>query len=308
MDVIESIDFSETNCAVSTVNIQKPTGAIRMCGNFKPLNANLLVDQYPLPRPADLFNALRGGKLFCKIDLRDAYLQIEMSEESWKFLVINTHKGLFQYKRLPFGIASSPAIFQRIMDQVLAGLIGVVCYLDDIMLGGRDAAEVLQWLEEVFSHLQKFGLHIRLDKCVFFEKSVEYLGHVINAEGLHPSPKKVEAILKAHPPTNVAELHSFLGMVQYHSEFFPMLVNYTANLYRLLKKDVEWFWDDAANLAFNKIKEQITSLTFWFLMTLIHLSVWLVMLVKKVLVLRFFIVSLMELRNRFRLLLKLCLL
>ena len=135
--VLEPVD--NACCAFPTVNVIKPSGDIRICGDFKPLNAILTVDQHPIP--CQLFNALAGGERFTKLDLSNAYNQVRVDEESQNYLVINTHKGLFKYKRLPFGISSAPAIFQRIMEKVLGGVKGVVVYLDDIIVTGADDKE-----------------------------------------------------------------------------------------------------------------------------------------------------------------------
>lgn len=120
--------------ATPIVLVQKKNGGIRTCGDFKvTLNPVLVVEQYPLPLIDDLFAGLSGGKKFSKIDLNQAYLQIHVKEQSRKLLTINTHRGLFRYRRLRFGITSAPALCQRAMDQILTGLPGVQCHLDDIL-------------------------------------------------------------------------------------------------------------------------------------------------------------------------------
>ncbi|XGW34785.1 hypothetical protein V3C99_018643 [Haemonchus contortus] len=109
------------------VVVPKPGGKIRICGDYKvTVNPQLDINQYPLPKPDDLFHMLHGGKKFSKVDLSDAYMQVELEESSRMYTTINTHKGLFEYTRIPFGIASAPAIFQRIMEETLAGIEGVL--------------------------------------------------------------------------------------------------------------------------------------------------------------------------------------
>ena len=120
-------------------------------------------------------------------------MQLELDEESQHFMVINTHKGLFKYTRLPFGIAAAPTIFQQTMDVIFQGLPGVVCYLDDIIVNGKDKSE---HLEQVLSRTQEYGFRVRKEKCSFMQDSVEYLGHIVNKNGIQMSPKKVEAIVK----------------------------------------------------------------------------------------------------------------
>ena len=119
--------------------------------------------------------------------------------ESKTFVVINTHKGLF---RLLFGISAAPGIFQRVMDNILQGIPGVMVYLDDILITGPTVSEHLQSLETVLDRLAKAGLHIKKNKCRFMSSSVIYLGHKVDSEGLHPLPDKVRAIVEAHPILN----------------------------------------------------------------------------------------------------------
>ena len=140
---------------------------IRICGDYKvTVNPVLAVDQYPLPKPDDLFTALSGGKRFTKLDLKHAYQQMRL-EDSAKELVItiNTHKGLYQFNQLPFGVASAPAIFQRTMDVILQGLPGVICYIDDILITGSSDKEHLANLEEVLKRLQYHGVKLKSSKC-----------------------------------------------------------------------------------------------------------------------------------------------
>ena len=207
-------------CAFQTVNVMKPSGAIRICGDFKPVNKSLIVDQYPIPRPSDLFSTLVGGQKFSKLDLSDAYNQLKLDPESQKYLVINTHKGLFRFCRLPFGVSSAPAIFQRVMNYVLADLKGITVFFDDVLVTGSSDGEHLQNLSAVFQRLKQHGLRLKKNKCSFFQSSVKYLGHIIDKDGIRPSNDKVKAIQEMPIPRDQAELRSFLGLVTYFSQFF----------------------------------------------------------------------------------------
>ena len=130
--------------------------------------------------------------------MSQAYLQLPLDTDSKKFVVINTHKGLFRYTRLPFGILAASGIFQRVMDNILQGIPGVVVYLDDILVTAPTVEEHLKSLETVLDRLLKTGFHIERNKCTFMSPSVAYLGHRIDAEGLHPLPEKVKLSPK-HP-------------------------------------------------------------------------------------------------------------
>ena len=177
------------------------------------VNPQLDVDQYPLPRPDDIFASLSGGKKFSTLNLSHAYNQLLLDEESRKYVTINTSKGLYQYSRLPFGIASAPAIFQRTMDSILQGIRGVACYIDDIIVTGKSDEEHLEHLEEVLLRLLRHGVHAKWAKCRFLQSSVNFLGHRVDAEGIHATADKLQAIVQAPAPKNVQELRSFLGLI-----------------------------------------------------------------------------------------------
>ena len=137
------------------VPVPKPNGAIRLSGDYKvSVNPYLEVNQYPLPRPEELFAALNGGEKFTKWDLSETYLQIELEDESKQYLVMNTHRGLYWFNQLPYGVASAPAIFQQIMEQIFPKIPEVVCYIDDILVTGRSDNEHMEHLEAVFQSLR----------------------------------------------------------------------------------------------------------------------------------------------------------
>ena len=121
--------------------------------------------------------SLTGGQKLSKLDLSAVYQQMPLDEESRKFVTINTHWGLCRYTRLPFGIASAPALFQKAMDTILQGIPHTICYLDDILVMGANDAEHLSNLKEVLSRLQRHGVHLKQKKCCFMQDSVDYLGH-----------------------------------------------------------------------------------------------------------------------------------
>ena len=219
--VISPVEFSEW--ATPIVPIIKPTGKIWICGDYKTtLNPVMNVDQYPLPRIEDIFASLSGGQKFTKIDLRQAYTQMEMDEQSKLMLTINTHKGLYKYNRLAYGIASASDIWQKTMDQVLANITGVKCILDDMIITGKNDEEHLANLENV---LQRLSDHLKanLEKCEFFKESVSYCGHTVSADGLHKTKEKVEAMIEAPRPENTTQLRSFLGLVNYYHRFIENL-------------------------------------------------------------------------------------
>ena len=146
---------------------------------------------------------------------------------------ITTHKGLFKYKRLPFGVTTVPSIFKRIMEYLLQGLHNVTVYLDDILITGSSRAEHLTMLEEVLIRLEKARMRLKKSKCKFMMSEVEYPGHVISKKGLKPSDAKVRVISQAPTATNSSELKTFLGLVNYYDKFLPQLSTTLAPLHKL---------------------------------------------------------------------------
>lgn len=210
-----------------------------------------------MPRLEDLFSTLSGGQFFTKLDLSQAYQQVLLEENAKQYLTINTHRGLFQYTRLPFGVSSAPSIFQRIMDSLLQGLKQVCVYLDDILITGKTKEEHLRNLEEVLKRLQQAGLRLKRKTCQFLQQSVQYLGYKIDKKGLHPTEEKVKAIKEAPRPKNVGELRSYLGLI--NGKFLKDLSTMLAPLYRLLKKETQWHWGEEQEQSFNESKRWLHS-------------------------------------------------
>uniref|UniRef100_A0A914UXR7 RNA-directed DNA polymerase n=1 Tax=Plectus sambesii TaxID=2011161 RepID=A0A914UXR7_9BILA len=189
---------------------------------------------------------------------------MELDGESKKLVVINTHRGLFQYNRLPFGVSSAPAIFQQVMDKMLAGIQGVGAYLDDVIISGSSEAEHDRRLHQVLQRIADYGFHVRQEKCSWRVTSVEYLGFIFDADGLHTNPKKTAAIMTMPPPKNLSMLRSFLGMVNHYGKFLPSLADRLAPLHKLLKKDasdkhVKFEWSAECQKAFERIKADLAS-------------------------------------------------
>ena len=253
-DIIERVSIAP--CAAPIVVVgKKDSDKVRICGDFS-VTYNSCADlvRYPLPRIEDLHTAMRGCKVFSCIDIRDAYHNCRISEDSQKYLTINTHIGLFAFKRLPNGVHSGPAIFQRIMDTVLSGIQKVICRLDDILCGGIDDQDNLKTLSCVLERLQNAGFKLNKGKCKFLQSSLTYLGHVIDAEGLHPTDDKLEAIRDAPAPKNVTALKAYLGLLMFYSRFLPNHAIILAPLNNLLKANVKWQWTQKENDAFEASK------------------------------------------------------
>ena len=255
------IKKTEKSCWASPiVVVPKADNTVRICGDYKStINQSVEDEQYVLPTTQDLYTALVGSKVFSKLDLSHAYAQLNVDKESQEYLTIATHKGLYSYLKLPYGVKSSPKIFQAKMDQILLGVEKCVCKQDDILIGGNDWQENLRILADVLDRLHRDNLHLKLPKCEFLKPEVVYLGLRISAEGLQPVEEKINAVKRAPAPQNVNELRSFLGMVQYYHSFLPGLATILAPLHRLLQKNVRWEWSDDCKKAFEACKEGLTS-------------------------------------------------
>ena len=256
---LEAVDYSDWAAPIVPV-LKSDHKSVRICGDFRTtVNPVSKLNKYPIPRVEDLFASLQRGKTFTKIDLSQAYQQLQLDESSKKYVVINTQRGLFRYTRLPYGISSAPGIFQKAMETLLQGIPCVSVYIDDILITGENETEHLQSLEEVLKRLARAGLRAKKAKCQFMVPSVTYLGYVIDAEGLHPLPDKIRAIREAPTPKNVTELKSYLGLLTYYGKFLPNLSTRLAPLYKLFRKHVPWKWSSEQDKAFQQSKEFLTS-------------------------------------------------
>ena len=180
--------------------VVKKDGSVRICGDYRlTVNHAAKPDTCPLPRVDDIFASLSGGKTFSKLELANAYHQVPLEQQSKQLVTINTHKGLYCYNRLPFGISAAPSIFQRTMENVLQGIPNTCIYLDDVLVTGNTQESHLVNLEAVLSKLQTAGLRLKHSKCTFMMSSVEY-------PGIQPTEDKVRAIKDAPVPTNVTQL------------------------------------------------------------------------------------------------------
>lgn len=256
--IISPVEHSEW--ATPVVPVIKPSGAIRLCGDFKvTLNPHLVTDTYPMPSIDDLQEKMSEGTIFSKLDLSRAFAQIKITEQSKKYVTITTHLGLFQFNRLPYGISTAPAIHQRAMDRILRDVPNVLCYQDDIFITGKNYQDHQQSLQTVLQRLQDHGLRVNKDKCSFLQSSIIYLGHKIDREGLHPTESKVQAIKKAPAPQNVSELRSFLGLINYYQKFLPNLADALHPLHKLLNKGTSWKWSKECAEAFTKVKNDLST-------------------------------------------------
>lgn len=250
--------FSEW--AAPIVPIVKPDGSLRICGDYKvTVNKVSKLDNYPIPKTEDLLAVMGGGLSFTKLDMSQAYQQLLLDDKSKEYVTINTHRGLYRYNRLPYGVSSAPGIFQRMLESLLRGIPKVIVRLDDILISGSTDEDHLKNLTEVLERLKNAGLRLNKKKCSFFKPEVVYCGNVVSSEGTRPLKSNVEAILNARAPLSVTELKGYLGMLNYYHRYLPCLSTSLAPLHDLLKKGSAWKWGDAQEKAFQQSKKLLTS-------------------------------------------------
>ena len=216
-----------------------------------------MVDKHPLPNIEEMFSNLRGAKYFSKLDLKSAYHQLELHPDSRDITTFITYEGLFRYKRVCFGLASAPACFQKLMTNVLRGLCGVMCFIDDIIIYGSSKEEHYTNLCNVLKRLQECGMVLN-DKCIFEAQSIQVLGHVIDQTGLHPNPDLVAAIRDAPTPTSKEQVRSFLGLAGYYARFVPNFATKVQPI-RDLQTASQFAWNAEASAAFQEIKSAIVN-------------------------------------------------
>lgn len=249
-----------SNWATPIIPVEKPNNEIRICSDCKvTINKYLAKDHYPMPQIEDILANLAGSKIFCVLDLKEAFQQIEVSESSQEYLTINTHLGLFRYRRLVYGISMAPTYFQSVMDTILRGLHNTVCFIDDVLIGGKTLEEMINNLVAVIVRLNEYNVRVKLEKCQFFVDKVKYLGHEISQNGVQARKEKLQALLKAPKPENISQLRAYLGLVNYYRKFAPNLSNLLAPLYKLTKKDAKFEWSNECDEAFHNSKKLIVN-------------------------------------------------
>ncbi|RXN25500.1 Retrovirus-related Pol polyprotein from transposon 297 [Labeo rohita] len=276
------IKESRSPYASPIVIARKKSGAIRMCIDYRTLNARTIPDQYTTPRIDDALDCLTGSKWFSVLDLRSGYYQIAMGEEDKEKTAFICPLGFFQFERMPQGITGAPATFQRLMEKAVGDmhLLQVIVYLDDIIVFGRTLEEHEERLLKVLDRLQECGLKVSIDKCQFCQSQVRYVGHIVSAAGVSPDPAKIEAVTRWKMPTDLKSLRSFLGFCGFYRRFIKDYSAIVRPLTELTKgypptsgqnrkavdakkyyKESEPFgerWDDNCTAAFSKIIYSLT--------------------------------------------------
>lgn len=256
--MLSSVEHSQWGTPL--VPILKPDGNIRICADYKTTVNKFVEDvNYPLPLISDIFARLGGNSIFSKLDMKFAYNQLELDDETKRILTWSTPFGIFTMNRLPFGVKPAAAVFQREIEKVLMGIPGVLNYLDDIIIAAPNLDEHNRRLRVVFERLLESGLKLNKQKCVFARSSVQYLGHTISGKGLHKLDVHIKSVLQAPQPQNASEVKSFVGLANYYGKFIPNISSKLCPLYHLLKAGADFKWSDQCQLAFEQVKRDIVS-------------------------------------------------
>jgi len=236
-------------------------GKPRVCIDYRGVNSLSQPDEYPLPKQTDILQALMGSQWLSTFDTLSGFQQVEIKETHRPISAFRCHRGLLQFKRLPFGLRNGPQVFQRIMNKVLSTMLWlfVLVYIDDIVVYSKTFEDHLIHLDKVLKAIIKANITLSPPKCHIGYQSLILLGQKVSRLGISTLKEKVDAIQVLIPPIKVSELQSFLGMVNYFSNYIPFYSWITRPLYSLLRKDTTWIWNDKQQRAFDLCKEALTA-------------------------------------------------
>lgn len=238
----------------------RQNGEPRFCIDYRDVNKITKKDAYNIPHMDSILDRLRKAKYVSTIDLRNAYHHIPLEESSKEITAFYVPgRGLFQFRKLPFGLTNSAPAFQRVMDHLIEpGWDNVFTYLDDVIIATETFEDHLKWLEKVITKLHAAGLTINREKSSFGCKEVKYLGYVLSKEGLKIDWDKIKPIVDYPAPTNIKQLRRFLGMIGWYSRFIENFATIKVPLTNLLHKDCKWHWGPEQQDSFENLKLAIT--------------------------------------------------
>ncbi|GJV68767.1 putative reverse transcriptase domain-containing protein [Tanacetum coccineum] len=230
-----------------------------MCIDYRELNKLTIKNRYPLPRIDDLFDQLQGACYFLKIDLRSGYHQLRVREEDIPKTAFRTQYGHFEFTVMPIGLRNAPAIFMDLMNRVCKPYLDkfVIVFIDDILIYSKSEEEHEVHLKTILDLLKKEKLYAKFSKCEFWLKEVQFLGHVVNRDGIHVDPSKVESVKNWKTPESSTEIRSFLGLAGYYRRFIENFSKIAKPLTLLTQKNKTYVWGDKQDEAFRILKEKL---------------------------------------------------
>ncbi|KAD4585776.1 hypothetical protein E3N88_23377 [Mikania micrantha] len=239
--------------------VKKKDGTLRMCIDYRELNKLTIKNRYPLPRIDDLFDQLQEAQYFSKIDLRSGYHQLRIQEEDIPKTAFRTRYGHYEFMEMPFGLTNAPVVFMDLMNRVCKPYLDqfVIVFIDDILIYSKNEKEHKQHLKTVLELLKEERLYAKFSKCEFWLREVQFLGHVINSDGIHVGPAKIEAIKNWDAPTTPTEIRSFLGLAGYYRRFISNFSKIALPLTKLTQKTEPFVWTQKQEEAFQTLKQRL---------------------------------------------------
>jgi hypothetical protein len=231
---------------------------------MRAANTVIIREKHPIPTIEERISDLNGGIVFSTLDLMSAYHQLELDPKSRYMTTLSTHMGLFRYKILLFGVNATSEVIQSTIAEILSDLKGCLNISDDIIVHGKTMAEHDTNLKAVLKRLQDYNVRLNLEKCKFAQPHVTFNGHVFGKDGLAADPKKIDALVKATPPSNASEVKSFLGMAQYVARFVPNYATITTSLRELTRQDTPWIWEKRHQEAFQDLQKALAHVMEYF--------------------------------------------
>jgi hypothetical protein len=259
-DGIIRVSFSEY--ASPIVLVKKKDGSTRICIDYRRLSEKIMKDEFPLPIIEDHIDKLVNAKVFSTLDLKNGYFHLGVHEDSIKYTSFVTHHGQFEFLKAPFGISICPKVFTRFITVIFRDLIEqrhILVFIDDIIIISDSEAQAVERLKGVLVRASQYGLEINWKKTRLIQRSVEYLGHVIENGTVKPSPDKTNAVIGFPQPTTLKQLHSFIGLTSYFRKFIQNYASIARPLTELLKENVPFVFDDSHKKAFEELKLMLTS-------------------------------------------------
>ncbi|GJS11547.1 putative reverse transcriptase domain-containing protein [Tanacetum coccineum] len=239
--------------------VKKKDGSFRMCIDYRELNKLTVKNRYPLPRIDDLFDQLQGSSVYSKIDLRSGYHQLRVREEDIPITAFRTRYGHYEFQVMPFGLTNAPAVFMDLMNRVCKPYLDkfVIVFIDDILIYSKNKEEHEEHLKIILELLKKEKLYAKFSKCDFWLESVQFLGHVINKEGVHVDPAKIEAVKNWPVPKSPTEVRQFMGLAGYYRRFIEGFSLIAKPLTKLTQKNKRFEWGTDEDEAFQKLKQDL---------------------------------------------------
>lgn len=243
------------------VLVKKKDGGVRFCVDYKGLNRVTTADAYPMPRLDQTIDELAGTQWFTALDARSAYWTIEVEEKDRPKTAFSDGFRLFQFKRMPFGLATAPSTFQRAINAVLSPVLGkhALAYLDDVVIYSSSFEEHLDHLDETLRLLSQAGFRLNVQKCRFAVNTFKFLGFLVTPQGILPDPEKVKAIADMKPPKTVRQVRQFLGATGFFRRHIGHYASVAAPITQLLRKNTKFRWEAKQQQAFDELKSKLTS-------------------------------------------------